>query len=401
MNGVLVLMVIIGLGVQPAPPARPGTPAGVPAGPALQPPVELDPRTAFADIVKAYQHGPTRERLGVSAGVGARTDQRRGVLEVELHPGTAPGFADARVVIEAGPLRVDADAEAIRTTMKDNPDTVCSAAVQSGGVTTADLARALPPLPAPGLALLRTAAGDAPQSLLPWASGAAWTKAVLDADAREGPTLTIEGKLPDGRITVTADAETGRLRLITMARGATPDATTHITVHVTPLPVRPPEAGAGREDAGRVEVGTLADLSRRLSELLVGSSAQWVGDADGGATRVVLLTGAGLSADDEASRMAKADEAWALARVQLGEGVPDTLVRAGVDVAAASDVAPGMRMLVSRAAARALKGGGVAIVMLGEGREGRMVLRAWIPVAVDADAGALAERLLAAHTGAP
>lgn len=338
----VVLLASGAVAVQPAAPARPGS-APSPAAATLVQPAPVDPLTAWGEIARAYQRGPTHDRVEVTARFG--TQSRQAMIDVMIDP--AAGDRGG-VRIEAGPLVVWADDGGLAAHLVSNPGVMLVRPME-GGLSVASMGRALPPMPLPQVALWKCAPGESPAGLVPWVGGGGglgevrWVSAEADDVRTSAPALRVMGhSVEDARVTVavTADLASGRLRSVVM--NLTPDpqgAERRVEMQVRAMAdPSPSDVAAWRlSRRGRVEVSDLADLSRSPRELAVGTvlRAGW-----GVADRVVMAVGP--LAREEFERVdAVVSGAWSAVQARREATERRPLVRVWLVESAALAATPG------------------------------------------------------------
>lgn len=228
-----------------------------PAAPAqvADEPVGVDPSVPIDEARAAYRGGVIVESLRITLRSGAgppRVDTL--VLRMDA-AGIAPGDPPRRIAIEAGGLRLYADAGHVVATHAAEPGTYW----QNQGEQFAPahgLLDLLPPLPVPQLALAFP--GDNGwRTPTPYTTDAAWASALLDP-SRSPPSFDLRGRCAEGTVTATFDARTHRL-LAFVADLSTGAQAARLEIRCRELPAEDP-ASWEPDLTGRVRVPTLAGL---------------------------------------------------------------------------------------------------------------------------------------------
>jgi hypothetical protein len=153
-----------------------------------------------------------------------RTDS----FTVRIDPGDDPDHRPARLRLDLGPLRI-LFADGQMTAVSQAAPEVYFRQHYQGPITPALLARVLPPLPLPQLALAALH-GDAFSSPTVYTPDIHWVSGTLEADGRPA-IMTMIGSGPSGNVEVTANAETARLtRMVLQIRSAGSEAPMVLTM---------------------------------------------------------------------------------------------------------------------------------------------------------------------------
>jgi hypothetical protein len=180
-----------------------------------------------------------------------RTDS----FTVRIDPGADPDHRPARLRLDLGPLRIHF-ADGQMTAISQAAPEVYFQQRYQGPITPALLARMLPPLPLPQLALA-TVAGDTFSSPAVYTPDIHWISGTLDADVRPA-IMTMIGSGPSGNVEVIANAETARLlRVLLQIRSAGAEAPMELTMRA--IEPGEPETWAIDID-GRRPVNSLSEL---------------------------------------------------------------------------------------------------------------------------------------------
>lgn len=223
--------------------------------------VPIDPELVISDARAAYRAAPTADEVTVvlrpDGPAAATSGARRERFIAKIDPGPADTTHPRRAVIHLGPLTALLEHNAVTVTHEADP---ASALVHAspGPPSPEALAAALPPVPWPQLAL----ASDADPGFAaptPYTREVRWREATLDPSTQP-PTATVTGRSDTGPISMTINAETGRLmRLIAQVSSGPPTV-----LDITARPVDPGDPAAWAPPAdGRQHVASLTELIAR------------------------------------------------------------------------------------------------------------------------------------------
>lgn len=210
----------------------------------------------MASITRAYRAGPIAESVRVTIQRG--DEVREDTLTVRVLSPATTGHAMLR--LELGPLRISAATDSItgQIIAQHVRDTTAYASWRfEGPLTPTTLARYIPPVPAPQLAL---ALGDPSADLIPQAPAITWHGATRERLAGRS-IVRLTGRSRNRPVTLRADATSGRLIDLTAMIGSD-DPPTRLTLTCTPIDPGAPELWL-LSTAGRQRLASLAQLSPR------------------------------------------------------------------------------------------------------------------------------------------
>jgi len=253
----------------PQPGGAPRPPGG---GPPLKPePVPVSAAQVFRDLRDSIQIEPIAERLTVTV----RSEQTPVSANIVLRiaPGAQRDLRDARVSVEAGPLRVYA-----RGGTEESPGEVTAVSASNAAVyyrvpltgppTLKALSDALMPLPLPTLAFCFAPEG-AVADPTPLTRGIRWEGTVRNPLEPFAPlTLTgvMEGK-PEQPVTLALEYPQKRLRLRSFTAPLSGGGGSARTLQIVAAPLEPGDpAGWVIDVTGRTRVETLAGLGAQPHE---------------------------------------------------------------------------------------------------------------------------------------
>lgn len=218
-------------------------------------PIELDPALVLQELYAAYRAGPVADEVLVTIRAGGQ--ERQETIRVSLQARRIQPPTEPRFLLDLGRLRLSA-IPGLAVAAQPSDSTTCVAWPFEGDPTPDDLARVLPPLPLPQLAIA-FGRDDALASPTPYTPGVTWTSASA-TDAGAHPTSTLVGHSAAGPITMTMDARTGRLRELVAELASDPQP---VTIELACRAIDPGDPGAWPIDpAGRERLASLADLGR-------------------------------------------------------------------------------------------------------------------------------------------
>ncbi|MFN0133270.1 MAG: hypothetical protein ACKVW3_12190 [Phycisphaerales bacterium] len=168
-----------------------------------EPPVDVPVAVAFDDIRDAYR-AVVADEVTVTLNGPARLERTEAYI-VRLKFDASDSSSPSQALFELGSLRLWLGGGRIAATYSTNTDQILEATFD-GPITLATIARAVPPVFVPQLAL-----ADAASSPLPFIGPVSWTSASADESERP-PLMSLVGSTPHGPVTLTADLVSARLR---------------------------------------------------------------------------------------------------------------------------------------------------------------------------------------------
>ncbi|MCC6659625.1 MAG: hypothetical protein IT437_01940 [Phycisphaerales bacterium] len=222
-----------------------------------QPPLPITPEIVLGDLRAAYRKAPVADEVRVTLRTPAgpvRSD--RVVIRADA-AGVRTDDGPRSVLLTLGPLSIWVGGGRVVATHEAEPG---AAFVRefTGPIEPAALRDILPPIPLPQLAALAPDAA-AMSDPTPYTPHVTWTGASLDTEAKP-PTATVTGSFPGGPVTMTIDAQSGRL---TSFRADTTGPDGPVTLELTSKPIDPGTPASWKIDAaegGREVVTSLAEL---------------------------------------------------------------------------------------------------------------------------------------------
>jgi hypothetical protein len=241
---------------------------------------------------------------------------RTEMFTVRMAPGDDPGRGPARLRLELGPLRIVYAGGQMTAVSQSAPEFYFRQRYE-GPISPSLLARTLPPLPVPQLALAagNDVAFSAPSVYTP---SVGWVSASLDADARPA-LMTMIGTGPGGNVEIIANADTARLmRVLLQVRAAGAEAAMELSMR----PVDPGDPEQWLIDtAGRTPVSSLSQLRPqvRTGPLTPGRDVPDIGFTASDNTRWSLYSALRASGAAAAPGREPAPVALILFRLPIGE----------------------------------------------------------------------------------
>lgn len=215
--------------------------------------IPLDPRIAFDDLIAHARQRPTAERIDVRVFSDGAT--RSDTILFQFVP-------PATIQASLGRFTLWSDSQTLRVAHHLDQQAYFESPVE-GRDTLRAVGSVLPPIPAPHFAL---ALSDDPMSeLTPYTRGIRWTDARVD-DSTRPATLSIRGESDRARVTILADASTGRIRSMK----------THLDgdrarIELTCTPLDPAETPSLGIDPGRRHpTRDISELHPRLPRVIPG-----------------------------------------------------------------------------------------------------------------------------------
>ena len=217
-------------------------------------PDALPVEVALEACMAAYSTKACADEMTVkfrSPGAEQRTDR----LVIRLEPGATPRSGPRRMFLDMGQLKVYAEAGVLTAINTAAPGKYAQKEY-APPLTPAALAKFLPPVPLPQLAL----AGDdlkRLRTLTPYTPDVTWLSAEPDLTVKPG-TVVIQGSGPSGPATLTTSADTGRIiKFAATIRGRSGDSTLELTSRA--VDPGDPASWAIKTD-GRERVASVSDL---------------------------------------------------------------------------------------------------------------------------------------------
>lgn len=224
-----------------------------------QPPAPADERlpveVALEASMAAYSTKPCADEMTVKFRAPG-SEQRVDTFVIRLQPGDTPRSGPRRMFLDLGQLKVFADQGTLTAISTAAPGKFAQKEY-TPPLTPAVLATFLPPVPLPQLAL---ASGDLKQlrAPTPYTPGVVWSGAAPDPLARP-ETIVIEGSGDAGPVTLTTNAETGRLiKLTATIHGRGGDSLLELASRALPEPGDP--ASWAIKTEGRERVASVSEL---------------------------------------------------------------------------------------------------------------------------------------------
>lgn len=235
----------------------------LPAHAHAQQPLSVDPSTVLSEARKAYHTAPTAERITITLKNADRLTRTETIL-YRSDPGAPSTTADDVIAMEFGPLRLHAMGGTLSVWHSSHPATLYRATYEQP-LTPAKLARLLPPLAAPQLAISSSQPDDDKIDLLPTAPAVHFDKAEGDPKAAH-PVWTLTGQGARGAVTMFVDGATGRLQRILSREKNSPIS---LEMAIDPLNLTPSSTWSV-DPTGRRLVSSLAELTSPAPMLRVG-----------------------------------------------------------------------------------------------------------------------------------
>jgi hypothetical protein len=236
-------------------------------------PVDLPPGTAIDEAGKAYRAGPVADDVSITVRTGAAGPERKERYRVRIAARSADGQQGPRLLLERGRLRVFG-APGKRVAADVGDETACVVWELEGDPTAEDLARHLPPVPLPQIALA-LGGENAARDLTPYTLGTVWSTAT--ADERVTPSVVmLKGRCSGGDVTMVIDGrqgKSGRLRSFVAELKTDPGgAGRGMTLDLKCEPVvNPGDPKEWEIDPGtREHLGSISELRQRPAPIAVG-----------------------------------------------------------------------------------------------------------------------------------
>jgi hypothetical protein len=168
---------------------------------------ELEAMSLLAKVAAAYAEAATHERVAIRFA-GPDGQERFDQMQVSMDPGLAG--AGRRLAVSMGSLRVQVVEGLVSAVSESAVGRVFRAAL-GGDLSSASMARVLPPLPIPSLEFLGGRDVTSLGSMTPYARGIVWESRAEMASPGE-TWAVVRGAAGDTRVALTIDLQSWRVR---------------------------------------------------------------------------------------------------------------------------------------------------------------------------------------------